>query len=184
MTAIEGKQIPINNASKKQLRAFADHLGAVTTNFDTEPKLREKITAAGWDQGHILIEDAPAAKKPGKAPAGDPKEIAEPMVELTIHTQEGAGGKRAVFVGVNGRALLIPRNKRCEVKLRYLKALENAIETKYEFDEDVKANTPRETPSYPYQVHKMPSDEVQAAWYAYEAAEEAKLAAVAPKKAA
>lgn len=168
-TAAEGRQIPLDTANKAQLRAFLTHLGGNPTNFDTDDKLREKIAAQGWEESHIIALDN--AKAPSKdAPKGVPKPgtVAEPMVNLTIHTQDGAGGKRAVFVGVNGRALLIPRNEPCDVKLRYFKALEAAIETKYEFDEDAKANTPRDMPSYPYQVHKMPSEEEQERWYAYE----------------
>lgn len=167
--AAEGRQIPLATATKAQLKAFALHLGANVTNFDNEDKLREKIAAAGWDQSSIVAIDQQDAPIGQAAKSAQDKTLTEPMVDITIHTQDGAGGKRAVFVGVNGRALLIPRNKRCSVKLRYLKALENAIETKYEFDEEVKANTPRDTPSYPFQVHTMPSQAEQDAWYAHEA---------------
>lgn len=177
----EGKQIPINTATKKQLRDFANHLGCVTTNFDTEDALRAKIRKEGYEEAHIIaISPAPKAPKAPAAKAGAPSAakasavITEPMVDLTIHTQEGPGGKRHVFVGVNGTAILIPRNKRVTVKLRYLGALEDAIETKYEYDEDAKANVPRDMPSYPFQVHSQPSEDEKARWYAYEAAEEAK----------
>lgn len=174
--AIEGRQVPLNSATKKQLREFAEHLGISTTNFNTPEQLVQKFKDAGWDQNHIIVADA--ASKPSAQPNGGSAArlvVTEPMVSLTIHQQEGPGGKRAVFVGVNGRAILIPRNKPSEVKLRYLRALENAIETKYEYDEDAKANLPRDMPSYPYQVHRMPSEEEQARWYAFEAAEDARL---------
>jgi len=97
------------------------------------------------------------------------------MVSLTIHVQEGAGGKRPVFVGVNGKAILIPRATKCSVKLRYLRALEAAVETKYEYDEEAKANVPRELPSYPHQVHTMPSEADIEAYRVWYAAEEARL---------
>lgn len=174
-TPAEGTQVPIDTATKAQLRAFANHLGCSTTNFDNEAKLRAKIIATGFDSAHIMaFDNAPTkAAEARRISSGD--EVPEPMVNLTIHTQEGAGGKRAVFVGVNGKALLIPRNKPCDVKLRYLRALENAIEIKYEFDDEVKANVPREMPSYPFQVHKMPSDEAIEAYRKWYAAEEARL---------
>jgi hypothetical protein len=178
----EGRQIILTHATKAQLRAFANHLGATTTNFDNEAKLRDKIAAAGWDEAHIIAFDAPSAKK-NTAPKGSKagvvtnkadEEVKEPMVRLLIHTQEGPGGKRHVFVGNCGKALLIPRNKECEVKLRYFTVLRDAVETKYEYDEEAKANLPREMPSYPYQVISMPSEAEQKAWYAYEAKQEAK----------
>jgi hypothetical protein len=181
-TPAEGRQVPLANATKAQLRAFAIHLGVTPTNFDNEAKLREKIAATGWDEPNVLVFDAPAAKK-NAAPTGSgkagvvtsaPKVMTEPMVKLTINAQEGPGGKRHVFVAVNGKALLIPRNKPCDVKLRYYNSMRDANETKYEYDEDEKAVQPRDMPSYPFQVISMPSEAEQAAWHAYEAAEEAK----------
>lgn len=174
--ALEGTQVLIENASKPQLRRFATHLGIAVTNFDTEEKLIQKIREAGYGEPHIIAtEDGPGparSERPGKAAA---VVVTEPMVELTIHTQEGPGGKRPVFVGVNGKGILIPRNKPVKVKLRYFEALKNAIETKYEFDEDAKANMPREMPSYPYQTHSQPSTKEIEDWHAFEAREEARL---------
>lgn len=177
-TAIEGRQIPLDTASKVQLRAFAQELGCAVTNFDTEDKLRAKIRDAGHEESYIIVADhsqgaADAPKEKGAAA----KPVTEPMVLLTVHMQEGPGGKRAIFVAVNGVGMLIPRNKQVEVKLRYLRVLENAIETKYDFDEDAKANVPRDLPSYPYQVNRMPSQDAIDAWHAFEAKEEAKRAA-------
>lgn len=175
-TAAEGTQVPLHTANKPQLRAFAQHLGVTVTNFDSVEKLRQKIKDSGWEETYIVaFDDAQAPNPKAKAaPAASTKEVSEPMVSLTVHQQEGPGGKRPVFVGVNGRAILIPRNKQCEVKLRYLVALQNAVETKYEYDDEAKANMPIELPSYPHQVHRAPSDEEKARWYAYEAAQEAK----------
>ena len=173
-TPAEGVQVPIATASKAQLRAFANHLGCPSSNFDTEERLRKRIADTGYDSAHIIVfENAPAKAASARAIAsGDAVE--EPMVNLTVHTGDGAGGKRPVFVGVNGKAILIPRAKPCDVKIRYLEALANAIETKWEYDEEARANLPRDLPSYPYQVHKMPSDEAIAKWRAFELAEEAK----------
>lgn len=177
--ALEGTQIPINSATKAQLRAFCAVLGVTATNFDSEAKLIERIRAAGYDEPHIVVPEgaAPAAAKKVAVAKGA---MEEPMVELTVHVQEGPGGKRPVFVGVNGVALLIPRNQRSKVKLRYYEALKNAIETKYEYDEEAKANLPRELPSYPYQVWSMPSQAQIDAWYAFLAKEEAKLRRAEP----
>jgi hypothetical protein len=191
-TAAEGRQIPINTASKPQLRAFLTHLGGKPTNFMDEGKLIDAIRAQDFEESFIIVPDgAPVAGKPAKAATSklglSATVMQEPLVSLTVHTSEGPGGKRAVFVGVNGRALLIPRGKRSDnVKLRYLQALENAVETKYEYDEDAKANLPRDMPSYNFQVHSGPTDAEKKAWYAYEAAEDLKAAAAerAAKRAA
>lgn len=171
----EGHQIPIDTATKAQLRAFANHIGVPTTNFMDAGKLIAAIQRSSYEEGHIIAFDNAPTKAAEARAVETGHAVAEPMVNLTIHTSEGAGGKRAVFVGCNGKALLIPRNTPCNVKLRYHGVLENAIETKYEFDDDAKANVPRDMPSYPFQVHRMPSDDVIAAWRKYEAAEEARM---------
>lgn len=175
-TPAEGRQIPIDSATKPQLRAFANHLGCTTSNFDTEEKLRAKIASTGYEEAHIIAFDGVQAKAVSAKAIAAGDEVPEPTVELTIHTQAGAGGKRHVFVGVNGKALLIPRNVKCEVKHRYLVALENALETQYEFDEDAKANVPREMPSYPHQVHRPVDLAALERYHVWYAAEEARLA--------
>lgn len=185
-TALEGRQIPIHDATKPQLKAFAEHLGATVANFDNDITLRAKIAAQGWGESYIVVIDAEtekankaaakataAATGKGKTKAAPgPKVITEPMVSITIHVQEGPGGKRPVFVGVNGIGVLIARNVRSTVKLRYLRALESAIETKYEWDDKASINVPADMPSYPHQVHSLPSQREQDEWYAYEAEQE------------
>ena len=42
--AIEGRQVPLNSATKKQLREFAEHLGISTTNFNTPEQLVQKAS--------------------------------------------------------------------------------------------------------------------------------------------
>jgi hypothetical protein len=173
---MEGQQVPIANATKVHLRAFAKELGCNVTNFDTDEKLRQKISEAGWSESYVVM---PEIKPTGEAPKGKtagaaPHAITEPMVELTIHEQPGPGGKRAVFVAVNGTGMLIPRNKRVSVKLRYLRALEDAIQTLYEYDDDAKTHVGRDTPSYSHQVHVMPSDDKIDAWHAFEREQEKK----------
>lgn len=177
--AIEGLQIPINSASRAQLRAFAEHLGLKVINFDNEAKIIAKIQASGYEEGHIIAFDPTTKAKDKSAAKSSPangREMPEPLVELTVHEQQGAGGKRPVFVGVNGKALLIPRNKKVKVKLRYYNALAIAIETKFEYDEEAKANLPSDLPVHPYQVHSMPSQAEQDAYHAWYAAEEKRLA--------
>lgn len=174
-TPIEGRKVLISEATKPQLAAFAKELGVSVTNFDKPETLIQKISDAGYEDNFIVVPDT-APAKPTKAAAASGGEVPEPTVSLTIHQQEGAGGKRAVFVGVNGKGILIPRNKPCTVKHRYLGALANATETKYEFDEDAGANVPREMPSYPYQVHTMPSEAAIEAYRKWYAANESRLA--------
>lgn len=188
-TAAEGIQIPINAASKAQLRAFLTHLGGAWTNFDNEAKLIAKIQAQDYDSAHILAfdgSDAPKASSLVRAAAAPKGEMQEPTCDLIIHQSEGPGGKRAVFVGVNGKAMLIPRGKESKnVKIRYLDALEIAVETKYEYDEDAKANLPRDMPSYSFQVTRYADPTLVKRWHAYVAEQEAIAeASVAKKRAA
>jgi|GEM_PF-5316598 len=193
-TPAEGRQIPINTATLPQLKVFATHLGCTVTRFDTEAKVRALIAGTGYEEAHIIVSDGAPSISAGKSPiktaakgaAAVVGPMSEPMCSITVHIVQGPGGKRPLFVGVNGKAILIPRNKLVEVKLRYLDALKSAVETKYEYDEEEKANMPREMPSYSFQIHREPSAEEQAKWHAYVAAEEAAVNArdAAARKAA
>jgi hypothetical protein len=173
----EGRQIPIDTATLAQLKVFATHLGCTVTRFDNAAKVRKAIADSGYEEAHIIISDgAPSISASKKAAAGEtakPGAMDEPMCSIEVHIAQGSGGKRPLFVGVNGKALLIPRGKICEVKLRYLDAIKIAVETKYEYDEEAKANMPLDTPSYSYQIHRQPSEDEQAKWHAHVAAEEA-----------
>lgn len=54
-----------------------------------------------------------------------------PRREITIFNQDGPSGDQSVFVAVNGRGFSIPREKPTLVPEAIIRALENAVETKY-----------------------------------------------------
>lgn len=183
ITLLDRVEIPIESATREQLKAFAESDLGLTVKTQTPPQfIKKQIASANWDKPFILVDPrTPSARPtaaplkrpvPGKAEAPKPVheavEVAEPMVRMQIAEQAGPGGKRAVYVGVNGRAILIPRNRPVEVKLRYYNALVIAIETLFELNEETNEMESRDVTTYPFQVLKMPSDEVIAEWKAYE----------------
>ena len=54
---------------------------------------------------------------------------AEPKVKVMIHEQEGHEGQKDVFLGVNGRGILVKRGFEVEIPFSYFKVLQDA---KYE----------------------------------------------------
>lgn len=177
---IEGRKVPMDEATKADLREFAKQRGVALMNFDSEERIKEKLYASGWHSDFIVLYEG---QEPAKAavPEG---EMAEPMVSLTIHQQEGKGGQRPIFVGVNGVGMLIPRLIPVNIKLRYYEALKNASETQYEYDENTGNLNPREVPSYPFQVHALPSKAELQAWHDYKARKQAEEVAAREGKAA
>lgn len=167
-TPQEGRQIPLMDATKEQLKAFCIEQGIPVQNFMTEQTMREKLYGKGWAHSFIVVYDDPVASAP-KAKATGSKEVSEPMVEVRLSNGEGASGKRAVFVGVNGVGILVPRNIPCRIKHRYYGALRNAEETTYSYDENTKDLEPRDMPSYPFEVIRMPPDAELKAWSDYKA---------------
>lgn len=170
--APERERVPISSASLAQLRSFAKELGVAISPTMPRHVITKKLAEEGhWTNDHILIEDAATTLgTEAKVAAGAMK---EPMVELTLPNQEGPGGKQALPVAVNGVCILIPRNKRVKVKLRYFSALEIAIGTTLSMEMN-EANGKEETiatdaPAYPVTMHRMPSDEEIAKWKEWEA---------------
>lgn len=166
------ERIPLEEATFEQLHAYATTILGIEVKKGTNgPQLRSKIEATGTKE--IILPDAPEQPSHEGAPPPrvgvKPKQIAdvrkgEPTVELTINEQSGAGGKRAIPVGVNGVMILLPRAERIKIAYRYYVALNNAIKTLYETDQETGDVIDRDVPSYPFQVHRMPPDDELAAW--------------------
>lgn len=168
----ETKTVKISEATREQLRTFAQQMLGMSfaANASTD-KMIGQIRSA-WDKDEIPVIAAsgptdqtgtPPAKPNGtRALRGDTSKN-DPQVELTINEQEGPAGKRPVFVQVNGRGMLIPRNQRVTVGYRFFEALKNAVKTVHEQEEDGNISS-RDVPSYPFQVHSMPSPAEIDAW--------------------
>lgn len=179
------RDIPLAEATVEQLRQFANgYLGLFFPPNTSEATIRAKIDAA-WDKPTIAVmeadEDAPLfaeednAPKPAVASAPTPAQPlrpfaldvtsrGDPKVRLIVQEQAGPGGKRPVFVGVNGVSFTIPRGKEVEIPYRYYAALNDAIEDRHEQDEQTgEINTSR-VPSYPFQIVMLPPQAEVDAW--------------------
>lgn len=84
------------------------------TSIDDEPTIIDEPTAAP-----IKITDH------GDNFTGD-------KVELTIHSGEGAAGRQAVFIGINGHGLNVPRDIAVVVAQEVVDQLDNCTMTVYE----------------------------------------------------
>lgn len=145
------KKIQIAQASKEQLRAFAEtHLGIVMPPDAKTETLRAKVAAA-WNKDEIVIQDdAPASTQPDRRAA--PISAPDGKVKLIIQRTDDAGGDEPVPVGVNGRVMLVPRGEEVEIPKPYFEVLKNAVKHIYEPLKDGGMNPiPRKVPMYPYQ---------------------------------
>ncbi len=181
---MEQKSIPWDTATKPELVMFASQvLGMPVMPTIGEDKLRGKIRAAfGGDEITIMVQDG-EAEPPAAADAplplsdepADPRALrgtsgaADPVVKITIAEVEGAGGKRAVPVGINGVMMLVPRGRPVDIPYRYYEALSHAIKTVHEQDDDTGEIIASDVLSYPMSVNVMPP---QAEIDAYLAAEQ------------
>ena len=170
-----------DEATLEELKMFAAQvLGMSVHPKIGEDKLRGKIrmaypgdtiTIMALDDEDSAPADAPVAASAeptdGKALRGS-SAAGDPMVTITIAETDSAGGKRPVFVGVNGVGMLIPRGKQVDIPYRFYLALTHAIKTTYEQDEATGEIISSDVPSYPFGVNKMPP---QADIDAYTAAE-------------
>ena len=170
------KQVPLPEASNKQLRTFATaHLGLpLGPGPMSNKQLIAKIQGAAWDKPHIIVpidEAAEVEDRPAAAPPAETKLGEEPYVKLLIAQTEEEDGKEHVFVGVNGRAIYLPRGEEISVKYRYYIALKNAQKQITDqrgegvHTEDVK----RIVQQYPFSVIEMPPAAVVEAWLAADA---------------
>lgn len=158
---IEGTQVPIERATKDQIKAFAEDIGITVKLTTPGAFILKQLKVHGWDENYIIVRADP-----------DAGTIKEPMVQVRLPNQEGPGGKQAKFVAVNGVGILIPRAKSCAIKLRYVKALEIAVETTYELSEDPETRkielVASDAPTSPLQIERYPTEEEIARWKAYE----------------
>jgi len=113
----------------------------------------------------------------------------DPRYVISIAEEKGPGGKRAVPVSVNGRTILIPRGKPCDIAARYYEALKDATESHFEERQD--PTDPLKTvmeeskvPSYPWSVISAPSRQELEAWAKRKAEKQAEQVAEKQKTAA
>lgn len=171
-----------DDATLTELKMFAAQvLGMMSMPNIGESTIRAKIRAAyQGDTLTIMVQDAVAPDDaPQSAPLAPPKPSTgkalrgstaehDPKVMITIAEMEGAGGKRAVPVGVNGVIMLVPRGKPVDIPYRYYMALTCAVKTIHEQDELTQDIIETHVPAYPMSVNRMPPQEEIDAYLALE----------------
>lgn len=172
--------VDIKKASRKELIWFSKNvMGLEVVDATSAENLRANIMKAGWTKSFIEREDPnaiegaqvvieekakPTDVEPEPEVDAAPKESAtavkrraevtgkdDKKLKIFVPKQAGSDGDRPIPVGVNGTIILIPREEECEIALRYVQVLQNAVTTEYDFDE-VGNSTPRDVKLYPFQV--------------------------------
>lgn len=184
-------RIPIADADAATLRHFAGvTLGLEVNQSMNAVTLRSRIAtvapdlkdipalpkpAAPIDTGHAAAPDLPPAVEAPVVKAGGVRTLIhyskDPKVELTVAKTDDPRRPKDVTIAVNGDVWRLQRGKHISLPYRAYIALENAKEkAAVEIDEVNSMGIPirewQEVYSYPFTVHKMPSDEEIAAWRA------------------
>lgn len=158
------KKIPIEEATLQQLRDFAqDSLGFeihMNSNYATA-LAKVRATFSGDD---ITIRDEPAAEDVLQAPIA-PQPAPRPVlasqgdvgpgwVKVRINITESPGGNERVPLSVNGKAMLVEREKDQVIPYHFYEALVRAVEFRYEMDETGHGVNPipRKIAKYPHTV--------------------------------
>jgi hypothetical protein len=165
------KQIPIEEATLPDLRAFAQNVLQIEVpERANKQAVRGKIADAGWTMGHIVLDDASGIDLPGArdresglvnvrprlTEAGEPvlNSDGEPEneIKVLVHTSDKPGGEDPVFVSINGRGMYVPRGQNVWVPEKFVGALKAAEEKHYpEYDGgDGGLGKPRLVQSYPF----------------------------------
>lgn len=152
------KKIPIEEATVEQLRAFASaYLGLDIHGSTKEENVRARVAKA-WGKAEILVpetdedETVVASGQPPRPVTVAQQPPGKGDVRIIIQTTEDAGGADPVFVGVNGKGMLVPRGKEVTIPYRYYRALAKAVTYRYDPLPEGGINpVPRKIPLYPFQ---------------------------------
>lgn len=120
-----------------------------------------ELAKVGYAADEITVE-APAAVAPKQSLKPEDFGSKEKLV-IHIPEQEGPGGSDPVFVAVNGRGILIPRNKNVSVRKPYVEALEHATKRVPVKDANELITGWRDVPSYPFRVLGPDNGSIQVA---------------------
>jgi hypothetical protein len=84
------------------------------------------------------------------------KSLCGERVELIVHAGEGEVGRQAVFLGINGHGLNIPRSIAVDVPIEVIEILDNATMTVYEQIDN--KTYEREVKRFSYNVKNLPKE--------------------------
>lgn len=144
------KTVPIDEATGKQLRAFAEtSLGMTFGQFEKVEAIRAKVKAA-WEKHDIPVlhdqADRPSDPRPAPThPASTGK------VRVIIQRTEGPGGDDPVELGVNGRINRYQRGIEVDMDQPYFDVLCKAVQKVYDPAPEGGVKPAREVPLYAFQ---------------------------------
>ncbi len=133
------KTINIADASDAELRKFAEekyglNFGPQGNGAKRATIMAKLVAVHNTDTIEVVDDDGVQAPSPSSAVdvAQQQRDWAEQIKVIQIPMGEGKIGAQPVFVGVEGRGVLIPRGKWCEVKQAFIQALREAVEEQYQ----------------------------------------------------
>ncbi len=173
--------VTLDDATLAQLREFAGKVGGIgeVGNLNSAT-LRTRLRKITNPPHHITVGGADEAPSPAVQEPPPPVQLAKPKVEaakkiggsvsdpivhLIVDMGTGKDGARPIKVGVNGNIMLIPRGKEVPVPYRYYLAMDIAVQTLYDQDEETQEMHEREVHTYTHRVTKMPAQEILDAWH-------------------
>lgn len=159
------QKIPVEEATEQQLRDFArDVLGIEIHHSAKHATCIAKVKEA-WDKPEIMVAVTEPAAEAGSDVPESKEEPAQPprpvtaaqrppkagYVRVRIDIQDIPGGNEPVPVGVNGKVMVVPRAKECDIPEAYYEVLENSVSHIYDPLPDGKGINPepRKVPSIP-----------------------------------
>lgn len=175
---------PIEEATDRELTDFLLNVlqidGAKVAKLKTREKLLAEITAAGWTQAHVLVmieaeRDVPAvAEGEGITPRPVAQQLDatkgnhhykdDPTIEIEIGETPLPGGNEPAYFSVNGRNLVIPRNRVWAIPYRFYTTILDAHEVHTRQDPDTRELVHSKVTNYPISVYRRPSAEEVAAY--------------------
>lgn len=123
------------------------------------PDLPEDINAAMMAQADAVSAPAQQRLEGG---IGDN----DPTIRVTVSSTSMPGGKHPVPVGVNGRVVVIQRDKSVDLPMRYYYALENAVAAEVSQVEGTNERVETSIKNYPVSVQEWPDKSDVIAWRA------------------
>ena len=187
-------RIKIEDATMPQLTAFAEQaMGLEIKKGTNAVQIRGLLEKAGYAGDTITDMTTPVqavaatsevlpaveGENPELRPAAISRpatrrlmsQVDDPRVVLTIHKTNDKTRSRDVTLSVNGVTTRIKRGETVDVPYRVFESLKNAIEKQPVDTGEVNAMGQPiigwdDVLSYPYSVHKLPTDEEVAKWHA------------------
>lgn len=153
------KQVPLAEASTEQIKEFAETTLGIEIHANSKPETARAKIADAWDKDFILVgesEPRDDVPEPGQGPLPVSKGQMAPKpgyVRVYIPQSDSPGGRDHVELSVNGRAMLVARDKNQDIKYPYFEALRNAVKAIYDpLPEGGISTTPRMVPHYNFQL--------------------------------